>query len=759
MIAIDFLNKLRPGGPWVLTAIIPDGPTETITARDADAVGKFIDDNNGKKNLYYSVNPTRTVMAKKTAKTDIAAIEYVLADLDPEGDETPEAAKARYQKQLQTFEPRPTLVVDSGNGLQCLWRLQEPITLGEPKVAAKGGLEFTPEDQAKIADVEARAKTLMLSLGSVAGTQNIDRILRLPGTVNLPGKKKISDGRVACLSRLLLFTDATHALEDFSIGSCTADRDLNATEQHNCDESGSGYGFRFMRACHAKQMSYEQALEAILADTGKGGEWARRSDERQHKRAWERSKAAVDSDVAKLNEDYALVIIGDKGAILKTTDDNFQLLTIPTFELWFANVHVQLTETKRSPLAKHWLHHQDRRQYEGIVFAPGRETPKHFNLWRGFAFKPKPGQCSKFLNHIKENICRGDEVLYRWVIGWFADIFQHPDKKKGTSLGLRGRQGTGKTKVGQVIGSLLGAHYVPVSDPRFVTGRFNSHLVACLLLHADEGFWAGDKQAEGRLKDLVTGDDQFIEYKGKEPVQVKNYLRLLVTGNQDWLVPAGFEERRFVVLDVGEGHMQDQSYFAAIDDEMDNGGREALLDHLLKFDLTEIDLRTIPKTAALLDQKMASLTAEQSWWLDVLMRGELPWGCDLPEACPSSRLFDRYIQHAQKQGVRRRSIETNLGIFLTKYVPGLTKNKGYYNRWDGKEMNAHRSWVYTFPPLDECRKAFAKAMQQDIPWPEATEAGYIEVNGVNNPCYVVPKEAVWFTEPPPDTGIREKGAE
>jgi len=33
--AVVFLQRLRPGGPWVLTAIAPDGPTETITTQDA----------------------------------------------------------------------------------------------------------------------------------------------------------------------------------------------------------------------------------------------------------------------------------------------------------------------------------------------------------------------------------------------------------------------------------------------------------------------------------------------------------------------------------------------------------------------------------------------------------------------------------------------------------------------------------------------------------------------------------------------------
>jgi len=261
------------------------------------------------------------------------------------------------------------------------------------------------------------------------------------------------------------------------------------------------------------------------------------------------------------------------------------------------------------------------------------------------------------------------------VVGWFAQIVQQPDRKIGTALVLRGKQGTGKTKVGEVFRSLLGPHYALVADPRYITGRFNSHMVACLLLHADESFWAGDHNAEGKLKDLITGDDHFIEYKGKEPVRVRNHVRLFVTGNPDWLVPAGFEERRFAVLDVGEDHMQDHAYFAAIDNEMANGGCEALLHYLLHFDLNSVDLRTIPRTAALLDQQIASLSPEKAWWLDTLHLGQLPLGAGTAGTCPTKHLFDRYMRHANRQGARRRSIETVIGMFLTKHVPGLRKRR------------------------------------------------------------------------------------
>lgn len=66
-VAVDFLQSLRPDGPWVLTAITPDGPIETITARNEMDVCSFVRKHDGKRNIYYSVNPTRTAMTSKAA--------------------------------------------------------------------------------------------------------------------------------------------------------------------------------------------------------------------------------------------------------------------------------------------------------------------------------------------------------------------------------------------------------------------------------------------------------------------------------------------------------------------------------------------------------------------------------------------------------------------------------------------------------------------------------------------------------------------
>jgi Primase C terminal 2 (PriCT-2)/Family of unknown function (DUF5906) len=437
-------------------------------------------------------------------------------------------------------------------------------------------------------------------------------------------------------------------------------------------------------------------------------------------------RSALDSkEISDINGNHALVLSGNKASVMKLEGGtNFRLLQVNAFKQWFANRRIKVGN-KTLSVADHWLGHPQRRQYEGIEFAPGGGRKSYYNLWRGFAVEPREGDCSKFLAHLRDNVAQGNVFLYKWVIGWFAQIMQQQTAKTGTSLALRGKMGVGKTKVGQVFGSLIGDdHYALVADPRYIVGQFNSHMASLLLLHADEAFWAGDKRAEGKLRDLITGHHHFLEFKGVDPIRVRNLVRLFVTGDRDWLVPAGFAERRFAVLDVGDEHMQDIPYFAAIDYEMDHGGREALLDHLLNFDLRGVDLRVIPRTTALLQQQIQSATPEQAWWLDMLQAGRLPQGTDEANTCLKKRLFRRYVYHANLQGVRHKRIETMIGMFLNKYVGSELKSeqRSYRHVTSNGATITKRGYCYVFPALADCRERFAKEMQQEgIAWGSVTE--------------------------------------
>src|SRR5262249_36096940 len=161
---------------------------------------------------------------------------------------------------------------------------------------------------------------------------------------------------------------------------------------------------------------------------------------------------------AKWNDQHAHVLSGSRSSVLqefRSTEGHleFKLLSSVTFHEWNGEHTMVVQKDGKDVIVqqtKYWIAHPQRRKYLDLGFFPSRDIPGFYNLWRGFAIEPRKGDCSKFLTHIHENVCQNNSALYDWVIAWFADIFQHPDKKCGTSLALRGKQGVGKTKLGAV---------------------------------------------------------------------------------------------------------------------------------------------------------------------------------------------------------------------------------------------------------------------------------------------------------------------
>ena len=69
---------------------------------------------------------------------------------------------------------------------------------------------------------------------------------------------------------------------------------------------------------------------------------------------------------------------------------------------------------------------------------------------------------------------------------------------------------------------------------------------------------------------------------------------------------------------------EDFAYFAALQAELDNGGYEALLYHLLhEVDLTGFNVRKVPQTDGLRQQRDLSLPPLEAWWCELLETGTL----------------------------------------------------------------------------------------------------------------------------------------
>lgn len=160
-----------------MVAIHLDGRVEgkSFRPQHRDEAREWIDRRQGKANLYFHVNELRGDFADgKAKKEDVVAAHWLHVDVD---DPSPTALE-----HIRNYEPAATAIVFSGGGYQAFFSLTEPCF-----------------------DLE-RAERCNLALAKALGgdnCHNIDRVMRLPGTLNVPNDKKKAKGRKIALAQVI----------------------------------------------------------------------------------------------------------------------------------------------------------------------------------------------------------------------------------------------------------------------------------------------------------------------------------------------------------------------------------------------------------------------------------------------------------------------------------------------------------------------------------------------------------------------------
>jgi hypothetical protein len=543
---------------------------------------------------------------------------------------------------------------------------------------------------------------------------------------------------VAIETLLWLIRDAGPAF----LGSSGPAGDTKASTKR--DESGSGYGFRFLVDQALLGTGHGRALELLAADDGAAGEWAGRASARELERTWKSAKAQaesrrpidpetamsedfdadpldpVDPTTGRLNRRHALVVVrGRSLATTERTDGSIDFGTVGDLDTFYANDRVPVGENRTEPASKRWLRDVRRRTYpNGVTFAPGGAPPGTLNLWRGWAVDADASaSCDLFLKHVRNVVCRGDADHYAYVIGWLAHMVQRPDEKPGVGLVLKGAKGAGKDTLADYVAQMIGRRHAPtVAESDHIVGKFNARLEAALLLHVQEGSWAGDRKAEGVLKYLVTSDFIEIERKGIDSINLPSVLRLFISANAEWVVPASADERRWAVFNVSDARRGDDAYFTALRAEMNGEGPAALLHYLREYDLSGFNVRKAPDTEGLRDQKLASLRNINRWWYDELSRGELSSGFDddgiwSNEAVTIERetLRSRYAAWMKGQKFEAEvSDEARFGRQMREMLPEIGDKH--------PRVSGSRIRQYVLPALRDCRAAFDQWLGSAVAW-------------------------------------------
>jgi hypothetical protein len=418
--------------------------------------------------------------------------------------------------------------------------------------------------------------------------------------------------------------------------------------------------------------------------------------------------------VAELNDKYFVTQVGGKTIVfMREYDDGLRrwrwvFQSFASFAQYFANQYVEVAGqqgVRHMPKGAEWLRHPQRRTHEGLVMAPGHgpEVNGRYNLWQGFAVNAKAGDCSLYKAHMRDVICGGNEQHFAYLWNWMANAVQNPGEPGKVAIVLHGEKGAGKGIFARTFGELFGTHFLQINSPKHLAGNFNYHLRDCVSLFADEAFFVGDKGARGKLQGLVTEPVIMIEKKGVDAEQAPNYLHIIMASDTPDIVPAGRHERRYFMVDVSDAHMQDHAYFSKLVQEIERGGREALLHELLTTDLNGWSVWAVPRTSALVEQQELSMDSLQSYFYSKLQDGFLHTA-DRPWTAGALRdvMYEEYVRAAHAMGDRYPRSREWMGRRMLQW--GARKTRKII------ELEGRSGYGWEFESLAQCRALFAKDM-------------------------------------------------
>ena len=175
-----------------------------------------------------------------------------------------------------------------------------------------------------------------------------------------------------------------------------------------------------------------------------------------------------------------------------------------------------------------------------------------------------------------------------WLVDYIAHTAQHPTTRGQHVVIFRDEGGTGKSALFDTLDQVFGKYSGPVGSG--MTSSFNAGMEHLVFAHWSDPVIHGalDRDLESALKNF-SGDKLIeINHKGGAKYHVRNYGRLLIATNKDWIVPIGEKERRYVVL----GGLSPLPYteWKEYSDWLGAGGVEKLREFLIERDLSGFEI-------------------------------------------------------------------------------------------------------------------------------------------------------------------------
>jgi len=273
------------------------------------------------------------------------------------------------------------------------------------------------------------------------------------------------------------------------------------------------------------------------------------------------------------------------------------------------NAHmIWYEDEKPRDFCSHWRADPNKRSYAKMdMYPPPLSCPEGvFNLWSGFDIKGDAslGKCEPFLEHLG-HIKEGKD----YIINWISWIVQNPGKKTLICPVLRGKPGCGKSLIVDILIKMFGSKLAHSTGKMSEIFEKHSHIRnGRIFINIDEMDAKSGYTHNEVLKNATTAETLTYEPKGINPSVQTNFNNFFVTTNNDKSVVYQEGERRYAPFDMDDELVGNHEYFdALIEWSNDENNIASLFNYFNNVDLSNVNLKLIPQTEALLETKMLSL--------------------------------------------------------------------------------------------------------------------------------------------------------
>ena len=269
------------------------------------------------------------------------------------------------------------------------------------------------------------------------------------------------------------------------------------------------------------------------------------------------------------------VIAGNKAVLLKTLVDGRAVVNYTKYNTAIDSLkQIQFTEMTPEKVLKHsaykaFLKYKQNFNVVGMKFYKPHD-PLYISVFNGLFYKTdapiNEDLIKPFLGHVHDIICSGNEEIYNFILDWIAFVIQKPYNKTKSVICLVGDQGTGKNIFTKVVCEMLRNYSVVANKIEQILGKNNSIIENKRIVIGDEvsAFHKAKLELWNSFKHDITEYEGMFEDKYVPQHPGDNVANYILVSNNGICVPVEETDRRYLILQVSNAHIQDEVYFDAL---------------------------------------------------------------------------------------------------------------------------------------------------------------------------------------------------